>query len=150
MTSDEHPTLALLRTALLSILWIGLLGTEAELLLLKHTDGRWQLFPVILGALAMLVLAWYGIRRSAASLRSIQGVMLLFLVAGAIGVYQHFDGNVAYEKESDPSLSGRALYQSAAMGATPTLAPGVMVQLALIGLAFAFRHPQLTSKGSKS
>ena len=139
-------TLDVVRRALLVILWVGLVGTEAELLLLKHTDGRWQLFPVVLAAVAMIVLAWYAIARNAAAVRAIQAFMFLFLAAGLIGVWQHFDGNVEYERESDPSLSGRQLYQHAAMGATPTLAPGVLVQLALIGLAFTFRHPALESR----
>lgn len=143
MPLRAQPTLALLRRALLLILWVGLAGTEIELLLLAHTDGKWQLVPVVLAGVAMVVLLWYAVRQSRASLRSLQAVMIVFLIAGLVGVYQHFDGNVAYERESDPSLSGLALYKSAVMGATPTLAPGVMIQLALIGLAFAFRHPAL-------
>ncbi len=53
------------------------------------------------------------------------------------------DANVIYASESDPSLGGSALYKEAVMGSTPTLATGTMVQLALIGLAFVFRHPRL-------
>lgn len=146
MTLRTQPTLAVLRRVLLLILWVGLLGTQIELLLLKHTDGRWQLFPVVATGAAIVVLVWYGISQNAASLRTLNALMILFLIAGMLGVYQHFVGNVAYERDSDPSLSGRALYESAVMGATPTLAPGVMIQLGLIGLAFAFRHPGL--KGS--
>lgn len=136
----------LFRSALLGILWLGLLGIEAELLLLDHTDGNWQLFPIVLCAVAILVLVWYAVTRGGLAVRAIQGVMSLFLVAGLLGTWQHFEGNMEYEQESDPSLSGRALYQNAMTGATPTLAPGALVQLGLIGLLFSFRHPSLSSR----
>ena len=32
-------------------------------------------------------------------------------------------------------------------GATPTLAPGAMVELGLLGLAYTYRHPALGSEG---
>ena len=139
----QMATVAVLRTALLVLLVIGTVGTIVELLLLKHTDGVWQVAPLVLCLLTLLVLAWFGVARTAASLRALQGVMLLTLVSGGVGVVQHFRGNVIYASESNPSLSGRELYAEAVMGSTPTLAPGMMVQLALIGLAFAFRHPRL-------
>ena len=139
----QMATVTVLRQTLLVLLIIGTVGIIVELLLLKHTDGVWQLSPLLLGALILLVLAWFGVTRSAASLRALQGIMVLTLVSGGIGVVQHFRGNVTYASESNPSLAGRELYWEAVMGSTPTLAPGVMVQLALIGLAFAFRHPRL-------
>ena len=139
----QMATVAVLRKALLVLLGLGTIGTVVELLLLKHTDGVWQLSPLLLCALTLLVLAWFGLSRSAASLRALQGIMWLMLLSGGIGVVQHFRGNVVYASESNPSLSGRELYLEAIMGSTPTLAPGMMVQLALIGLAFAFRHPRL-------
>jgi hypothetical protein len=143
---SDNSTLSFIRKALLAILVLGVVGTQAELLLLKHTDGVWQLVPIYLNWLALVVLAWYGLRRSAASLRAIQWVMLLCLLSGGVGAIQHFRGNVGYAEESNPGLSGRDLYIEAVQGSTPTLAPGTMVQLALIGLAFTFRHPGLRRK----
>ena len=149
MKIRELATVVVLRQALLVLLVIGTLGTIVELLLLKHTDGFWQLAPLLLGTLTLLVVAWFGVTRSAASLRALQGIMVLTLLSGGIGVFQHFRGNVTYASESNPSLSGRELYIEAVMGSTPTLAPGMMVQLALIGLAFAFRHPRLRGASSE-
>ena len=140
-----HTTVVVLRRALLVMLVLGSAGTVLELLLLKHTDGVWQLIPLVLNGLTLLVLAWFGIARSPASLRALQATMLLCLASGGVGVVQHFLGNIVYASESNPSLAGRELYLEAIMGSTPTLAPGMMVQLALIGLAFAFRHPDLRS-----
>jgi len=144
------PTLALLRTGLLLMLLMGVIGTQVELLLLKHTDGIWQLTPLLLNGATLAVLAWYGLARNAISLRALQLVMLLCLVSGGVGVIQHFRANIGFAQESDPSLGGSALYKEAVMGSTPTLAPGTMVQLGLIGLAFAFRHPRLRSGSSEA
>ena len=138
-----HSTEAAIRLALLAILVVGLVGTEAELLLLKHTDGAWELVPVVLVGMALLLLGWHGVSRSAASLRGLQLMMAVFLASGVLGVALHFQGNVKYERDSSPALSGRELYRRAVMGATPMLAPGTMIQLGLVGLVFAFRHPSL-------
>lgn len=144
----QQSTLVLLRWALLLILLIGVIGTQVELLLLKHTDGVWQLAPLALNALLVATLAWYGLSRGAGPVRTLQAVCALCVVSGGIGVIQHFRANVSYARDSDPSLSGRALYQEAVMGSTPTLAPGAMAQLGLIGLAFAFRHPRFHGAGN--
>jgi hypothetical protein len=68
--------------------------------------------------------------------------MCASLIAGGIGVIQHYRANLIDASESDPSLSGKALYIKATSGSIPALAPGTMVQIALLGLAFAFRHPR--------
>ena len=136
-------TLELVRRAVMAILVVGLAGTVVELVLLKHTDGFWQWIPLALLGLSLLVLAWYGISRGAAALRAHRAVMVLFVLSGGVGAIQHFRGNIAYEKDSDPSLSGMALYRRALSGSTPSLAPGTMIQLGLLGLLFAFRHPRL-------
>lgn len=125
------------------MLWFGTVGSEIELLLLKHTDGALQLIPLALNSMTLVVLVWYAAGRNAASLRALQTIMALCLISGAVGVILHFRANVAYASDSNPSLSGAELYKEALLGATPSLAPGTMIQLALLGLAFAFRHPVL-------
>jgi hypothetical protein len=44
-------------------------------------------------------------------------------------------------------LAGWELFKEAMTGATPALAPGAMVQLGLIGLAWSYRHPALVPGG---
>ncbi len=142
MTTTEQ-TLAFLRQAILFVLLLVIVGTSIELVLLKHTDGVWQWIPLVVMGATVLVLLWYGVTKQAAALRAFQGVMVLSFLSGGVGVIQHFLANLEYAAESDPSLSGRALYIEAIWGSTPALAPGTMVQLALLGLAFTFRHPRL-------
>lgn len=137
-----------IRRALLAILVFGLVGTEVELFLLKHTDGFWQLVPVIVVGATLLLSAWVAAKPSPASLGTLRAAMGVFLISGIVGVVQHFTGNVGYEKESNPGLAGAELYQAAAMGSTPLLAPGVMLQLGLIGLLYTYRHPVFTRKES--
>jgi hypothetical protein len=135
------------RRALLIILAVGLTGTLVELFLLKHTEGFWQGVPVVLTAVALLVVIWCGARPGRASLRTLQLLMALFIISGGVGTIQHFRGNVISESESNPSLGGAELYRVATMGATPVLAPGIMLQFGLIGLLFAYRHPALDPTG---
>ena len=141
-------TLAVLRGALLAILVLGMVGTGIELLLLPHTDGFWQLIPLVLLAAGFAVVCWYGLSRSAASLRVLQLLMLGFLLSGCIGLLLHFQGNVEFELEMHPAASGWGLFLEAVRGATPTLAPGTMIQLGLVGLLYTFRHPQLQAVGA--
>lgn len=131
------------RLGLLAILILGTAGTVVELLLLKHTDGFWQVVPLGLLGVALAVLVAHAIAAGAATVRALQGVMLLFLVSGAAGMFLHYRGNVEWELERMASLSGFDLFKHAVMGATPTLAPGTMVQLGLVGLLYTYRHPAI-------
>ena len=141
--ASPKSTLSLIRQALLLILLFGVVGTEAELLLLNHTDGFWQLIPVALNAITLVAIGWYALARSAASIRAIQCIMVVCLISGGVGVVHHFNANVRDAAESNPGLTRREVYLEATEGTTPALAPGTMVQLALIGLAFSYRHPRL-------
>jgi hypothetical protein len=67
--------------------------------------------------------------------------MGLFVLSGGIGVVLHYQGNVAFELEMYPTLSGMELVSRTLTGATPVLAPGSMTLLGLVGLAATYRHP---------
>jgi hypothetical protein len=69
--------------------------------------------------------------------------MLVFVLAGMLGVYLHYSGNREFELEMYPTMSGMELFRKTMTGATPALAPGTMIQLAFVGLAYTFRHPRL-------
>ena len=132
------------RRALFAIMLLGFGGTWAELLLLKHTEGFWQLVPVVLTGAGVLLVAWCWASPRSGPLRTLQLMSALLLVSGIIGVVQHFLGNMGHEQESNPGLAGMELYKLASMGSTPLLAPGVMLQLGLLGLLATYRHPALT------
>lgn len=136
-------TLAILRGALLVILVLGHVGVLAELILLEHTEEAWQLLPIYMIIASLIVLGWHGVDRGTVPVRVLQVVMTLFILTGVIGVALHFKGNVEFELEMQPAMSGTTLLWETLKGATPTLAPGTMVQLGLIGLAYTYRHPAL-------
>jgi hypothetical protein len=136
-------TVSAIRVILLVALTAGLLGTGAELLFLGHYEDWWQILPLALIALALGALAWHLVHRSAIPLRALQWLMALFAISGVAGVILHYLGNVEWERELSPGSEGLKLAWGALTGATPALAPGQMIQLALVGLAYAFRHPAL-------
>lgn len=139
--------MAVLRTGLLLLFVVGVVGTLAELLLLEHWKEWTQWAPLAILVVALLVVGGWGVIRSPALLLLFRGWMWLFLVVGVVGVLLHYRGNVEWELETDATIRGWALFKAAVTGATPALAPGTMVQLGLVGLAYTFRHPALAGRG---
>jgi hypothetical protein len=136
-------TLEALRRFLFVILIVGMGGTAVELVLLEHTEGRIQVIPVVLLTLGVVAVVRHGVWPGAGSAGTVRAVMAAFVVAGLVGVYYHYEANVEFQLEGDPSLSGRALLMKVLEAKTPpALAPGVMVQLGLLGLAYTFRHKE--------
>jgi hypothetical protein len=137
-----HETLDTIRRVLLAILIIGLVGTATELLLLDHDEEAIQLVPLTLIAIAFVAITWHALNPGSASLRLFQIVMVLFIIAGGVGIILHYRANVEFQREVDPSIAGWALIVKATKAkAPPALAPGTMAQLGLIGLAYAYRYP---------
>lgn len=140
-------TLGILRGSLLVILLLGLVGVLAELFLLEHIEEPWQRLPIFMILASLIVLGWHGIDRGPAPVRALQLAMALFVITGALGVGLHLKGNIEFELEMQPTLSGTTLLWQTLKGATPTLAPGTMVLLGLIGLVYTYHHPALRRSG---
>ena len=131
------------RRLLLAILLLGMSGTAVELLLLKHDEDRIQLIPLVLLAAGLVAVIAHAVRPSATTAGAIQVTMAAFVAAGLAGLYFHYRANVEFQLEGDPTLAGRALLMKALEAkAPPALAPGVMVQLGLLGLAYTLRHKE--------
>lgn len=145
---DEQPTLAGIRRLVLLILIVGVGGMGTELLLLGHVDGALQIAPVVLLGVGLLTLVWHAVAPGAASVRAVQATMALLVISGALGVVLHYRGNVEFELEMYPSLSGLELVGKTLTGATPVLAPGSMTMLGLVGLVHTYRHPRQRRRGA--
>jgi len=146
----EGSGLSSLRKILLAILALGMIGILMELILLKHSEDVYQWIPLVLLGVGLPMLAWQGALGGVLSLRLLRWLMCGFVAAGIAGVYFHFQGSAEFKLESQPNLAGMALFW-AAIGAKapPLLAPGSMVQLGLLGLAYTYKHPTLKSSQRK-
>jgi hypothetical protein len=135
------------RRILLTILLLGIAGISLELWLMAHTEDVYQLIPLWLAGAGVAAGVAVAIRPSIGTVRLFQAVMVLFLISGVIGMVLHFQVNIEFQQEMDAALSGLALFQKAILAKSPpALAPGAMIQLGLIGLAYTFRHPALTPR----
>jgi hypothetical protein len=134
---------ASLRQLLLAVILLGIVGLQVELALLRHAESVTQWIPHVALMIGLLSTLAVYVRPVVPTLRAFQGVMLIFLIVGALGVYLHFKGNVEFALERTPSLSGTGLIWKALRGATPALAPGALAQLGLLGLLYTYRHPAL-------
>ena len=140
----EVRTITLIRVMLLMIFVLGSMGSGAELLLLNHVESLPQWIPLLLILLSFVVLGWHLVKRTPASTRAIRAAMIALIAAGFAGFYFHYQGSAEFKLESNPSLAGwRLFWEVIRAKAPPALAPGIMIQLGLIGLAYTYRHPAL-------
>ena len=135
------PQLTAVRRMLAAMFLFGSTGTGAELVLLEHTEGLWQQAPLVLIGLAFALFAVLAIRPTVVIVRAFQMAMTLFIASGIAGVVLHYQGNVEFEMELRPGAEGVELFWEALKGATPSLAPGTMILLGALGLAYTYVQP---------
>lgn len=136
-----------MRKLILGLLIAGMSGLLAELYLLDHYEILWQWAPVVTLLVGLAAAIAVAVRPVPATLRPFQTVMALFVVVGLVGVGLHLRGNLEFEREMDPSAGDAHLFREALSGAFPSLAPGALVQLGLLGLIHAWKHPALGRSG---
>ena len=140
-----------LRRALFAVLVFGLVGTGTELILIQHYEDWLQFVPLVCVAAALILAGWHGLAQSARSVRALQATMALFIVAGAVGAGLHYRGGAEFQREMDPSQSRWQVFKKVMRAkAPPVLASGIMVQLGLVGIIYAYRHPAFDSPGRSS
>ncbi len=122
-----------LRWSLSGIFILGVIGTFLELLLLDHTEDFWQMIPLILLGSGLIVFLIASLTEVPLKWELFKIVMIFFIFSGFYGFWLHYQTNVEFEKEMYPGLEGLALFTKSMKGATPSLAPGAMIMLALIG-----------------
>lgn len=138
------PAQAVLRRGILAVFLLGSTGSLVELILLGHYEDLDQFIPLVLLGGGLLLAAWMSLSTSRLAGRAFQGTMALFIVAGLTGMGLHFQANREFQLEVNPSLAGWPLVlKSLQAKSPPALAPGVMVQFGLLGLAYTYRHPNL-------
>ena len=134
--------LSTVRRLLLIVLVIGMAGTLTDLLLLGHYEDTAQFIPLALLGGALGAIALHVMRPTPSSVRLLQGVMALVVVAALAGMALHYNGAAEFQLEIDPSLSWWDVAKKVARAQSPpVLAPGAMLQLGLVGLVYTYRHP---------
>ncbi len=137
-----------IRGLVIGLFVFGAVGVGVELVLLEHFEELWQWVPLTLIGVGVPQAITLSFRQPPALVRTFRTTMVLFVIGSAVGLTQHFRGNVEFELEMYPSRGGVELVWEALKGATPSLAPGTMALLGLLGLTFTFRHPALVASRS--
>ena len=131
--------LSTIRIIIVAVLTLGMAGLLAELALIAHYEDAAQWIPIALLALGIVVVALdVGVARGWTQLL-VQLSMVLILAAGVLGIYFHFNGSREFQLEMDPQMGGTTLvWHVLRAKSPPTLAPGSMVQLGILGLGYAY------------
>ena len=128
----------LLRRWVLAVLVLGLAGTVTELVLLEHYEQPLQLVPLVLIVAAVAAIGWQWRRNDAASLRA-RNRHGAVRTGGLAGVVAHFHGSAEFQLELNPSMCTWELVEKIVRAkAPPLLAPGMMLQMGLLGLAYVY------------
>lgn len=134
MPPAAHPALPTFRRALLALVALGLVGTVAELLLIPHLEDKWQLAPLVISGLTLGGIAWHLGAAGRASARTLAVLLVLLAACGVAGLWFHFEANLEFEREVARDVEGLALVWRAIQGtAPPSLAPGALLYLSLLG-----------------
>jgi hypothetical protein len=139
-----------LRQILLALVFIGIVGLIIELLLLGHTESLSQWIPLAVLAAGLISTVLMAFRPADDTVRIFQVIMTVFVLTGVLGLYLHYRGNVEFALERDPSATGLRLVWKALTGATPTLAPGALAQLGLLGLACTYSRTRANDRSKET
>ena len=138
-----------IRLLVLALTAFGLLAVSTELTLLEHYEEPTMLIPLGTNALALVAVVAHAFADSSTTVRALRGAMLVLVVTGVLGVALHYRGSLEFQIDMDPTLSAWELFWKVLhMKAPPTLAPGAIAQLGLLGLIATYRHPAL-ERGSR-
>jgi len=138
--SDAH-ILRGVRLLILLAISAALIVTEAELLFVGHTGGNnGQVIAVVLVGLGLTVTC-HAILRNTPSIVVFRFTMYLFLIFGIDGFLTHYHWAVQAALKSQPTLAGMPLLYATLSGKIPLLAPGMLLEIGLLGLIYTFQHP---------
>jgi hypothetical protein len=144
ISPQEERTASRLRVLVLALFVAGTLGVGADLALIGHYEGAFQIAPLLLlGAGAATGLAVVLVP-SRSLLLAFRAVLTAVVAGGGVGLWLHYQANLEFEREVSPALAGATLIWKAIQGASPpSAAPATLIHLAVLGWAGTIRHPAL-------
>lgn len=135
---DTAHILSRIRLLLLALLAFGAVGLMVELVLLEHWEAATQLVPLVLLGASVVVAVAALLLPGRTTRRLLRITMIAAIVAGCVGAVFHYRSNAQLEVELAPDRSATEIFSAAMRGGTPTLAPGALIQLGLLGLIATF------------
>lgn len=131
------------RRFLLAVTAAIFVGSVLELILVDHTEETLQWIPFIISAVGVVavLLVWVG--PGPRSLWILRVVMILAMAASLLGVWLHFNSNLEFTREINPSFTLAESIWPALKGAHPLMAPGVLFLAGVLGYGATWRHPAL-------
>lgn len=136
--------LARFRLFLLSVSGGMFVATVIELWLNKHVESPTQLVPFALCGLGLLMVVLGLAYPRRATLLALRASMLIIAAGSLFGLYEHLNGNLAFELEIHPAAPLAEALPAALGGVAPLLAPGILALAALLALAATYYHPALS------
>lgn len=128
------------------LLWVTILtcvGVIAELALTGHYKEPMQFVPFVLCGLTIVAALVVLFRPTRAILRTLQVLMVVLAIGGALGTIEHIEGNLELAREVNAAKANAAPVTTALTGANPALAPGALGVAALLALGATYYHPAL-------
>jgi len=114
-------------------------GLLVELALIAHYEDAAQWVPLVLLPIALLALTIDFLLPDSRAQLILQLTMVLMIAAGVLGIYFHFHGSREFQLEMDPQMRGANLvWHVLRAKSPPTLAPGLMVHLGILGLGYVY------------
>lgn len=129
------------RRFLLATAAVTYLAAAAELLLVGHYEGVWQLIPFAMIGVGLGAVAWAWAAPGPASLRALAWAGAVVVAGTVLGVGLHVKGNVEFALEVEPGLGVGAAVWKGMSGVSPLLAPGMLALAGVLGMAAGWRHP---------
>jgi hypothetical protein len=139
MGVPQDHRLSTITVIIAAVLTLGMAGLLAELALIAHYEDATQWIPLALLATGLVVLGADLVLARGWTQLLMQLTMVLLVAAGLLGIYFHFQGSREFQIEMDPQMRGTTLvWHVLRAKSPPTLAPGSMVQLGILGLGYAY------------
>jgi hypothetical protein len=141
--SLEHPSAQTLRRFALALSFLGVVTTPIELALMHHYKDKDQIMPFVFLGLAAIGVgaAWF--RPNARVLRGVRVLMILVVLGSGIGMMEHLKANY---RDATRGGGNPNWIEDVFGGFAPLLAPGILAQVGLLGLAFTYKHPAFDLK----
>lgn len=139
---------------MLAILIFAMMGTVVDLVLYVHYQDSWQWIPFALLGVAAASLAGLVAFPRGATVRAFRVAMVLLIAGGVAGIVFHVQASAEFHGELDwQAERWHSIMVVLHSKVPPTLAPGGLMQMGLLGLAATYRHPVFSKRieqGDKS